>query len=102
MAKFRQIPDLCRKVWSAQNFYSVRLVEFLSVVTLKLPTVWRHVMDHRKAETIAYRNRIHSFQSFGQLEAQKFSFIQPLFHPETEFISEVDVQNSVTSKPFVG
>jgi hypothetical protein len=59
-------------------------------------------MDHRKAETIAYRNRIHSFQSFGQLEAQKFSFIQPLFHPETEFISEVDVQNSVTSKPFVG
>jgi hypothetical protein len=30
------------------------------------------------------------------------SSIQPLFFPETEFSSEVDFQNSVTSKPFSG
>jgi hypothetical protein len=59
-------------------------------------------MYHRKAERVAYRNGIKSFRSFGQSEAQKFSSLQPLFCPETEFSSKVDLQNSVTSQPFVG
>jgi hypothetical protein len=59
-------------------------------------------MDHRKAERVAYRNGIKSFRSFGQSEAQKFSSLQPLFCPETEFSSKVNLQNSVTSQPFVG
>jgi hypothetical protein len=59
-------------------------------------------MDHRKAERVAYRNSIQNFQSFGQSEAQEFSSVQLFFCPETEFSSEVDLQNSVTSKPFAG
>jgi hypothetical protein len=95
MAKFCQIPDLCRKVCSAQNSYSVTPVEFLTVVTHKSPTVWRHFMDHRKAERVTYRNGIQSFRSFSQSEAQKFSSIHQLFYPEIEFSSEVNVQNSL-------
>jgi hypothetical protein len=34
--------------------------------------------------------------------AQKLSSIQPLFCQETEFSSEVDLQNSVTPKLLVG
>jgi hypothetical protein len=59
-------------------------------------------MDHQKDERFAYRNDIHCFQSFGQSEAQKVRSVQPLFCPETEFSSDVDRQNSVTSKPLVG
>jgi hypothetical protein len=60
------------------------------------------IKDHQKSERVSCRNGIPSFRSFGQSEAQKFSIVQPLFCPETEFKSEVDLQNSVTSKPFVG
>jgi hypothetical protein len=59
-------------------------------------------MDHRKAERVVYRNGIRNFQSFDQSETQKFSSVQPLFCPETEFSSEVDLQNFITSKPFSG
>jgi hypothetical protein len=57
-------------------------------------------MDHQKSERVAYRNGIRNFRNYDQSKAQKFSSIQPLFCPETEFSSEVDLQNSVTSKPF--
>jgi hypothetical protein len=57
-------------------------------------------MEHRKSRRVAYCNGVRSFWSFGQFEAQKLSSIQPLFCPATEFSSKVDLQNSVTSKPF--
>jgi hypothetical protein len=101
MVKFRQIPDLCRKVQSAQISDSARPVELLAVVTHQSPTVESRIMDHWKSERVAYHNGIQNFWSFGQSEAQKFSFIQSLFCPETEFSSEVNLQNSVTSKLFV-
>jgi flagellar assembly factor FliW len=72
------------------------------VVTHKSLTVWGHIMHHQKAEKIAYHNGIRDFQSFGQFEIQKLSSVQPLFCLETEISSEVDLQNSVTSKPFGG
>jgi hypothetical protein len=55
-------------------------------------------MDHRKGERVGYQNGIQDFQRFSQSDTQKFSSVQPLFYPETEFSSEVDLQNSVTSK----
>jgi hypothetical protein len=48
-------------------------------------------MDHREDERVSYCNAIQNFWSFGQSEAQKLSFVQPLFCPETEFNSEVDL-----------
>jgi hypothetical protein len=59
-------------------------------------------MHHQKAEGDAYHNGIQDFRSFSQSETQKLSSAQPLFCPETEISSEVDLQNSVTSKPFDG
>jgi hypothetical protein len=59
-------------------------------------------MDHRKAEKVGYRNGIQGFQSFSQSETQKLSSVQPQFCPETEISSEVNLQNSVSSKPLVG
>jgi hypothetical protein len=56
-------------------------------------------MDHQNAERVAYRNAIRDFQSFGQSKTQKLSSVQPLFCPETEFSSEVDLQYSIHSKP---
>jgi hypothetical protein len=102
MAKFCQIPDLCRKVQSGQISDSSRPVGFPTVVTRKSPTIGNRDRDHRKSERVAYRNGIDNFWNFGQSEAQKFSSVQPLFCPETEFNSEVDHQNSVTSKSFIG
>jgi hypothetical protein len=51
---------------------------------------------------VSYHNGIRDFRSFGKSETQKLSSVQPLFCPETEISSEVDIQNSVTSKPFGG
>jgi hypothetical protein len=59
-------------------------------------------MDHRKAEKVSYRNGIQGFRSFGQSKTQKLSSVQPQFCPETEISSEVNLQNSVSSKPLVG
>jgi hypothetical protein len=59
-------------------------------------------MDHRKAERVPYHDGIRYFQSFGQSKIQKLSSVQSLFCPETEMSSEVDLRNSVTSKPFGG
>jgi hypothetical protein len=59
-------------------------------------------MDHRKAERVFYHDGIQYFQSFGQSETRKLSSVQPLFYPETEISSEVNLQNSVTSKPLSG
>jgi hypothetical protein len=46
-----------------------RLVEFLTAVTHKLLTGWSHLMDHRKAKRVAFRNGIRDFWSFGQSES---------------------------------
>jgi hypothetical protein len=73
-----------------------------TVVTHKSPTIWSRLMDHRKAERVAYLYGIQDFQSCGQSEAQKLCSVQPLFCPEIEFSSEVDLQNSVISKPLSG
>jgi hypothetical protein len=43
-------------------------VEFPTAVTCKSLTVWSHLMDHRKAKRIVYRNGIRDIQSFGQSE----------------------------------
>jgi hypothetical protein len=56
-------------------------------------------MVHRKAERVSYQFVIQDFWSFGQSEAHKLNSIQPLFCPETEFSSDIDHQNSITSKP---
>jgi hypothetical protein len=59
-------------------------------------------MDQKKAERVVYRNGIRDFWSFNKSETQMLSSIQPLFCPETEINSDVDLQNFVTSKPFGG
>jgi hypothetical protein len=59
-------------------------------------------MDHQKAERVAYQNGIRDFLSFGLPKIKKFGSDQVLFCPETEFSSEVDLQNSATSKPLSG
>jgi hypothetical protein len=59
-------------------------------------------MNHQKAERVSYQNGIRYFWSFGQSETQKLSFVQPQFCLETKISSEVDLQNSVSSKPLVG
>jgi hypothetical protein len=56
-------------------------------------------MDHRKGERVDYCNSIRSFWIFSQSEAQKLNSDQLLFCPETKFSSDVDRQNSITSKP---
>jgi hypothetical protein len=63
-------------------------------------TVWSCLMNYWKAERVAYHNSIWDFRTFGQSETQKLSSVQPLFSPEIEFSSKVDLQNSVTSKLF--
>jgi hypothetical protein len=57
-------------------------------------------MDHWKAERVNYRNGIRDFRGLGQSKTQKLSSVQLLFCPETEFSSEVSLQNSVTFKLF--
>jgi hypothetical protein len=84
------------------GFYFIRPIEFLIVITNGPLTVWIHIMDHRKAERVSYRNSIRDFRRFGQSKAQKLSSVQSLFCPETEFSSEVGLWNSVTSKPSSG
>jgi hypothetical protein len=59
-------------------------------------------MDHQKAERVSYHDGIWYFQSFGQSDTQKLSSVQQLCCPETEISSEVDLQNSVTSKQLGG
>jgi hypothetical protein len=59
-------------------------------------------MDCQKADRVFYCNGIQDVRSFSRSETQKLSSVQPLFYPETEFSSEVEFQNSVTSKPLVG
>jgi DICT domain-containing protein len=59
-------------------------------------------MDCRKSERFFYHNGMWDFRSFGQFDTQKLISIQLLFCPETEFSSEVNLQNSMTSKPFSG
>jgi hypothetical protein len=78
------------------EFQFSKPVEFPTVVTRKSVTVWGRITDQRKAERVAYRNNIQDFQSFDQSETQKLSSVQ------LPFSSEVDLQNSVTSKPCVG
>jgi hypothetical protein len=102
MAKFCQIPDLCWKVWSIQNFRFSKSIKFLTAVTRKSLTIWSRLMDHQKSERVAYQFGIRDFRSFGQSKAQKLSSVQPLFCLGTEFSSDVDRQNPVTSKPFAG
>jgi uncharacterized Rmd1/YagE family protein len=84
------------------DFCFSKPVEFPTVVTRKSLTVWSHTMDHRKHERVVYRNGIWIFWNFDQSETQKFSSVQPLLCPEKEFSSDVDLQNSLTSKLFVG
>jgi hypothetical protein len=59
-------------------------------------------MDHQKDERASYCNGTQDFQSFSESETQKLSSVQPLIYAETEFSSEVDLQNSITSKPLSG
>jgi hypothetical protein len=59
-------------------------------------------MDPQKSERVGYRSLIQDFRSFSQSETQKLSSVQLLFCPEKEISSKIDLQNSVTSKPFGG
>jgi hypothetical protein len=77
-------------------------VEFSTVVTCKSLTFWSHLMGHRRAEKVIYQNGIRDFWSFSQFEAWNWRSVLLQFCPETEFSSDVDRQNSVTSKPFSG
>jgi hypothetical protein len=79
-----------------------RPIEFLRVITCKLPTNWSRIMDRRKDERVSYHNGIRDIWSFSQSEAQKLGSVQPLFCPKLEFSSEVGFRMSVTSKPFSG
>jgi hypothetical protein len=101
MEKFHQNPDLYRKVQSAEMLIQ-QPVEFPTAVTHKSLTVWSHLMDHQKAERVAHWNSIWDIWSFDESEAGNWRSVLPLFYPETEFSSNIDYQNSVTSKPFGG
>jgi hypothetical protein len=79
-----------------------QLVEFPTAVTQKSLTVWSRLMDHRKYERVIYQNSIQDFRSFSQFENWNWRSVLPLFCPEIEFSSDIDHQNSVTSKPFYG
>jgi hypothetical protein len=59
-------------------------------------------MHHRKAERVVFRNGIQNFRSFGQSETGNGGSVMPLFCPDAEFSSDVNRQNSVTSKPASG
>jgi hypothetical protein len=72
---------------------------FLTTVTHKSLTICSRIMDHQKVERVVYQNGIRDSQSFIQSETQKLRSVQPLLCPETEFSTDVDRQNSVTSKP---
>jgi hypothetical protein len=74
-------------------------VEFPTTVTHKLLTVWSRLMDHRKAERVAYQFGIRDLRSFSRSESQKLNPDQLLFCPETKISSDVSRQNSVTPKP---
>jgi hypothetical protein len=102
MAKFCQNADLCRKVKSTQFSPIQPPGHSLIAVTHNPLTVWSNEMDHQKAERVFYHDGIWYFRSFGQSETRKLSSVQPLFCPETEISSEVDLWNSVTSKPLGG
>jgi hypothetical protein len=45
-------------------------VEFPTAVTHKSLTVWSHLMDHRKAQRVDFRNGIRDFRCFGQSETR--------------------------------
>jgi hypothetical protein len=90
MVKFHQIPDLGQKVKSAQTSRFSKPVEFPTAVTHKSPTVWSRLMDHQKAERVAYRNSMWDFQSFGQSEIQKLSSFSAAILSGTYFSSIVD------------
>jgi hypothetical protein len=79
-----------------------RPVEFLTAVSRKSLTVLSHLMDHQKAERVVIRNGIQDFRSFGQSEMGKCRSVPPLFCPETEFSSDINYQDSLTSKSFSG
>jgi hypothetical protein len=46
-----------------------RPIEFSTAVAHKSLTGWSRLMDHRKAERVAFRNGIQEFQSFSQSES---------------------------------
>jgi hypothetical protein len=99
---------LCLKTWIIQeslvcpDILIQQPVEFPTTVTRKSLTVWSRLTDHWKAERVSYQFGIWDFRSFGQSKSQKLSSVQPLFCPGTEFSSNIDRQNPVTSKLFVG
>jgi hypothetical protein len=71
------------------------------VVTRKSLIICCYIMDHQKAERVSYHDGIRYFPSFSQSDNQKLCSVQPQFCLETEISSEVDLQNSVSSKPLV-
>jgi hypothetical protein len=77
-----------------------RPVEFPTAVTRRSLTGWSRLMDHRKAERVFVQNGIWDFQSFGQSDMGNRRSVPPLFYPETEFSSDINHQNSISSKPF--
>jgi hypothetical protein len=45
-----------------------QLVKLPTAVTHKPLTIWSHLMDHQKAESVVFQNSTQDFQSFGQSE----------------------------------
>jgi hypothetical protein len=76
-----------------------RPVQFPTAVTHKSLTGWSHLMDHRKAERVVFRNGIWNLRSFGQSETGNSRSVLPLFCPGADFSSDVDRQTSVAYKP---
>jgi hypothetical protein len=99
--------EISLKFWFKPNgrvcpeFWFSNLSEFPTAVAPKSLIFWGRIMDHQKAERVAYHNGIQDFWSLSQSETQKLSSVQPWFCPETEISIEVDLQNSVSSKPLV-
>jgi hypothetical protein len=55
-------------------------------------------MEHWRDKRFGYHNGIRIFWSFGQSKAQKLNSDLLLFCLEMKFSSDIDRQNSVTSK----
>jgi hypothetical protein len=80
--KFRQDPNLCRKVESVQIFLIQQPGHFLIALTRKSLTVWSRIMNHQKVVSVMYQNGIRKSGNFRLVKSSEFCFLQLLCCPE--------------------
>jgi hypothetical protein len=100
MAKF------CQKTYFIQEgaiyleMLIQQLVEFPAAVTHKSLSVWSRLMDHQRAERVAYRNGIWASRVWANLRLKIEDPFCCCSVQKQKFSSDVDQQNSITTKLF--